>query len=134
MAKVFDPYENRVPFGLLSARERTTMIGLAQGGRPIECIENGKWIPREPDDGFAEDLVYRPVRHTVTIPWEHILRGFNYIAKDYGGDRVIFDSEPWIEGLCWVSSGREKGVDGLEIREFSRIPWEESLHVRPAYG
>jgi hypothetical protein len=132
----FDPFTNRVPFGLLADEEKAALQ--AQG--PWEFWQPVGWreIAEEEGPGWFGDIVYRAIKPAPVddwADWDRLHVWAQFVARDEDGAVCCYTGAPDIV----ISVGRWINASGslCRIDDFPGMfrpgnrPWNESLIQRP---
>lgn len=140
----FNPYENRIPLGLLTEKEKAILK--SSGPWEIYNMYDDLRFPLgwgsvpEPFGPFDSRAVYRKMKNIVkpTVNWQYFSNSVKAVAWDKSGNGYAYDSVPSIGDILddeWIP-----GDDGLYASSISLFPpeaanrgtcdWKEAIVIR----
>jgi hypothetical protein len=128
-----DMTNNRVPYGLLTAKEKAVLHEHWDAGGVIEHHCDGVWFEYAPS--WLSNVVYRTVPLTQdVIAWEKLPDRVEWVARDANGEVNGYVKEPYTDGcddqwLVYLDYARIDDFPG--IVQIGTCDWKDSKQRRP---
>jgi hypothetical protein len=135
---MIDMTNNRVPYGLLTDKEKAALHEHEKAGGEFERYapaDLGGWCYSIPE--WCDESIYRTVPLPKTqdvIAWEKLPDWVEWVARDADGEVWVFNSKPDRLSICWTSDGDDgaRRIDDFPgIVQIGTCDWRDSKQRRP---
>jgi hypothetical protein len=131
-----DMTNNRVPYGLLTDKEKAALHEHEKAGGAFEVTFHGKFWEETTQLHHFNDCIYRTVPLPKTqdvIAWEKLPDWAEWVARDGDGTVCAYDEAPQCCVNDWMFDGSEcTRIDYWpEIVQIGTCDWKDSKQRRP---